>query len=161
MIVAFYFRVGPTGGPFELVAVPPRRYAITAAGIVRPDRGEWVPADLDPCGIEHACNVCGIRTLEAVADLQGDDWLEQFSRLEVERQPIGRWWPHREVVALEDSHGPGAGAELVERVGQVELCPDCFKRHWGVDDWSEELLDRLYGPEDGPVRCYPDPETAA
>lgn len=160
MIVSFYFRVGPTGGPHELVTVPPRRYPITDSGVVAAERGGQVPPDLDPCAIEHACDVCGTRTLEATADLQGDDWLEQFSRLKSEHQPIEEWWPLREVLELDRRDGRGAGAELVERVGQVELCPSCFARRGDVDDWPEELLNRVYGPEPGPVRCYPETETS-
>lgn len=59
MIVAFYFRVGPTGGPHELVSVPPRRYPITGAARVEAERGNGVPGDLEPCAIGHACNLAG------------------------------------------------------------------------------------------------------
>lgn len=91
MIVAFYFRVGPTGGPHELVTVPPRRYPITGAARVEAERGNGVLGGLEPCAIEHACNLCGARTLEATPDYQGDDWLEQFGRLQQEPQPVEEW----------------------------------------------------------------------
>lgn len=161
MIVAFYFRVGPTGGPHELVTVAPRRYPITGAARVEADRGDRVPADLEPCGIEHACNLCETRTLEATPDYQGDDWLDQFSRLQREQQPVEAWWPSYELSVLDRRDGPGAGVELVERIGHVELCPACHQRHGDVEDWPDELLDRVYGPEDGPVRCYPDMAASA
>lgn len=151
MIVAFYFRVGPTGGPFDLVTVAPHRYAIRDSSDVKADRGEQVPADLDPCGVEHACNLCGVRTLEATRDLQDDGGLDQFKELILAHQPIDQWWPLREPIELVEF------AELSERVGHVDLCPSCYGHHGGVDEWPDEIRDRIYGPESGPQRFYPEP----
>ncbi len=161
MIVSFYFRIGPSGGPFELVRVPPRRYPMTDSLPPGADRGDLVPGNLRPCAVEHACNLCDARTLEATSDLPGDDWTDQIRRLARDSQQLVHWWPLCQVVDVDpcDGHWTIAGeelAELSERVGNVELCPSCFARYGDVTEWPDELLDRVYGPEDGPVRCYPE-----
>lgn len=156
MIAAFYFRVGPTGGPFEVVTAPPRRYVILRPDLVEPDRGSTVPADLDPCGVEHACNLCGTRVLEPDADLQDEDWTQQIAQVWSQSHEIDTWWPWSEAPPRERAEASSAGAELVEQFGQLELCPACYERHGSPDDWPDELLDQVYGPEDGPLRCYPD-----
>lgn len=154
MIVAFYFRVGPTGGPFDLLSVSPRRYAISSIDPVEPDRGTVVPADLDSCGIEHACNLCGARVLESSADLQGDDWLEQIARADRSAGAIDTWWPWN-AAATNDRYSTHV-AELTERFGHVELCADCYQRHGDPDDWPSNLFDDVYGRERAPARCYPE-----
>lgn len=161
MIVAFLFRVGPTGGPFELVSVPPRPYWMHEDGAVVADRGDRVPEDLEPCAIEHACNLCDARTLEAVADLQGDDWLAQFSRVHGDHQTVEAWWPHGAIEV-----GPGRLAaptaedeELLIAAGQAELCPDCWQRHGGVDDWPDAIVDTIYTRGPGRPRGYPEAST--
>ena len=152
MIVAFYFRVGPVNGPFELVIVAPQRYAIANIDQVEPDRrAASIDEDLEPCAIEHECDVCATRVLEPVADLQDADWLRQWEHVQHDAGALQRWWPYAQTAGL--THDDAIA--VYEHAAQAELCPDCFDRHGTPEDWTTELLDRVYGPENGPARFYP------